>query len=191
MPAGDPLAEALAEALAADPDGAPGPEGPRYGNPDDLTSALADALATEFDAEGRTAAAAAADAASAEEAVNAPLDAIAAGSAPLSAAEREGFRLAVEQCWNLGPLSGEAREASVTVGLTMARDGTPMQDSIRLIAGSGAPDAAITQAFEAARRAIIRCTGNGYPLPGYKYESWREIVIDFRPEGAVLRRSAP
>ena len=36
-------------------------------------------------------------------------------------------------------------------------------------------------AFEAGRRAIIRCTKGGYPLPPEKYGQWREIEVVFDP----------
>ena len=38
------------------------------------------------------------------------------------------------------------------------------------------------QAFEAARRAIIRCGSNGYDLPREKYGQWQNIEMTFNPE---------
>lgn len=39
-----------------------------------------------------------------------------------------------------------------------------------------------TQAFEAARRAILRCGATGYDLPAEKYGQWRDIEMTFNPE---------
>ena len=38
------------------------------------------------------------------------------------------------------------------------------------------------QAFEAARRAIIRCGAQGFDLPREKYDHWRDIEMVFNPE---------
>ena len=48
-------------------------------------------------------------------------------------------------------------------------------------------EAAARQAFEAARRAIIRCGASGFPLPAEKYEQWREMELVFNPNGMRLR----
>ena len=42
--------------------------------------------------------------------------------------------------------------------------------------------AAAQQAFEAARRAIIRCGVSGFDLPAEKYDQWQEIEMTFNPE---------
>ncbi|MFT7254284.1 MAG: hypothetical protein ACI81Q_001706, partial [Paracoccaceae bacterium] len=59
--------------------------------------------------------------------------------------------------------------------------------SIRMIGSEGGSDAAARQAFEAARRAIIRCGASGYNLPSDKYDQWRDIEMTFNPEGMRLR----
>ncbi|MDZ4134880.1 MAG: energy transducer TonB, partial [Paracoccaceae bacterium] len=38
------------------------------------------------------------------------------------------------------------------------------------------------QAYEAARRAIIRCGATGFKLPAEKYDQWRNIEMVFNPE---------
>ena len=66
-------------------------------------------------------------------------------------------------------------------------DATPEGD-VRMIDYTGGSEAAARQAFEAARRAIIRCEGSdGYGLPPEKYDAWRDIEITFNPEGMRLR----
>ncbi|MEY8843261.1 energy transducer TonB, partial [Cribrihabitans sp. XS_ASV171] len=81
---------------------------------------------------------------------------------PMSAGEKESLRVAVSSCWNVGSLSTEALGTTVVVSVTMARDGTPDQGSIRMIDFSGGSQSAANQAFQAARRAILRCGAKGY-----------------------------
>jgi hypothetical protein len=58
---------------------------------------------------------------------------------------------------------------------------------VRLISADGDQAEAAT-AFEAARRAILRCqSSGGYQLPADKYDQWAEIVITFDPSGIRLR----
>ncbi len=101
---------------------------------------------------------------------------------PLTGSEREGLKLAVSRCWNLGALSSDAMQVTITVGVDMTREGKPVVDSIRLINSSGGSDAAAKQAYEAARRAIIRCGASGYNLPAEKFEQWRSVEMKFNPE---------
>ena len=114
----------------------------------------------------------------------------AAEGPPLSRGEKDGLRLQIEACWNIGSLSREAQRTSVSVAFTLTPDGMPDADSVRLVSSDGGSDAAASQAFEAARRAILRCAlqQEGYRLPPEKYARWRDTIIDFRPEGGAAVR---
>jgi len=101
---------------------------------------------------------------------------------PLTAGEKDALRVAVEQCWNVGSLSTEALGVTVVVGVTMTEDGRPDVGSIRMLSSSGGSAAAAERAFDAARRAIIRCGTAGYDLPPEKYDRWRDIEMTFNPE---------
>ncbi|MEL6466964.1 MAG: energy transducer TonB [Pseudomonadota bacterium] len=101
---------------------------------------------------------------------------------PLSAGEKDALRVAVSNCWNVGSLSSEALQTTVVVTVDMTQDGKPVVPTIRLASSSGGSQAAAQQAFEAARRAIIRCTRDGYDLPVEKYGQWKEIEMTFNPE---------
>jgi len=105
----------------------------------------------------------------------------------LSASEADRLRLAIQQCWNIGTLSSEAQQITVTLGFSMTPGAMPEQGSIYLVESSGGSDGAVTQAFEFARRAIIRCARDGYGLPSESYEAWRDVEITFNPEGMRLR----
>jgi hypothetical protein len=100
---------------------------------------------------------------------------------PLTNNEREGLRLAVQKCWNVNSAS-EASRITVVLGLAMEKDGKPLISSIRRISASDGSESAQRSAFDAARRAIIRCSKGGYDLPVEKYDRWRDIEITFNPE---------
>ena len=106
---------------------------------------------------------------------------------PLTGGEREAFRVAVGGCWNVGSLSTAALATTVGLAVDMSEDGRPDTGSIRMISFSGGSESAARQAFEAARRAVIRCGARGYPLPVEKYAQWREIEMTFNPEGMQFR----
>lgn len=104
---------------------------------------------------------------------------------PMTGAERDSFRIAVNRCWNVDPGSVAAR-VTVEVGFSLNRDGTVIGNEVRLISSDGDQSATNT-AFEAARRAILRCQSGGYELPDDKYEQWKDVVITFDPSGMRLR----
>lgn len=104
---------------------------------------------------------------------------------PLTRGERDGLRVAVSQCWNLGSASTDAMRTTVVVLVQMSRDGRP--ESIELVSSNGPNQSATRIAFEAARRAVIRCGVRGYPLPADKYDQWREIEMTFDPTNMRIR----
>src|SRR6056297_3192069 len=101
---------------------------------------------------------------------------------PLTGGEKDALRVSVQRCWNVGSLSSEALRTTVVVGVQMAETGKPEIGSIRMLSATGGGDAAAKQAFEAARRAIIRCGNDGFNLPVEKYDHWRDIEMTFNPE---------
>jgi hypothetical protein len=88
----------------------------------------------------------------------------------------------VAKCWNVGSLSSEAMRTAIKVSFRVDQNNKPDVGSIRMIASSGGSDASARQAFEAARRAIIRCGASGYNLPKEKFAQWRDIEMTFNPE---------
>ena len=106
---------------------------------------------------------------------------------PMTRGEKDALRVAVSQCWNVGSLSSEALRTSVVVGVTLSREGMPDIGSIRMLSSSGGSDSSAKQAYEAARRAIIRCGSRGFDLPADKYAQWRDIEMTFNPEGMRIR----
>jgi hypothetical protein len=117
----------------------------------------------------------------------APGTGTAASGPPMTGGEKDALVVAVKQCWNVGALSTDALRTIVTVSVAMSPDGRPDSGSIRMISYEGGTEASARQAFEAGRRAILRCAGEGYPLPRDKYEQWKVIEIVFNPERMRLR----
>lgn len=144
---------------------------------DAVAAALAEALAEDAAAEET----ASEETASAETASDLPV------GPPMTAGEQDALRVAVQQCWNVGALSMEALRTTVTVAVSVGQDGVPDAGSIALIDSNGESDTATRQAFEAARRAIIRCGARGFPLPAEKFEQWKNMELVFDPNGMRMR----
>ena len=103
----------------------------------------------------------------------------------MTGGEKDAFRLAVNACWNVDPGAEWAR-VTVTVGFSLGQDGRVVGD-VRMISASGGNDAQTSTAFQAARRAILRCGSSGYKLPPEKYDQWQNVEITFDPSGMRLR----
>lgn len=101
---------------------------------------------------------------------------------PMTAGEKDALRVAVQQCWNVGSLSSDALRTTVVVGVSMSRDARPETASIKMLSFEGDSEAAARQAYEAARRAIIRCGSRGFNLPAEKFAHWQDIEMTFNPE---------
>ncbi|WP_420005414.1 energy transducer TonB [Arenibacterium sp. LLYu02] len=106
---------------------------------------------------------------------------------PMTSGEKDGLRVAVSKCWNVGSLSSDALRTTVIVGVSLSRDGVPDAGSMKMLSFSGGTEASAKQAYEAARRAIIRCGSTGFDLPADKYGQWRDIEMTFNPEGMRIR----
>jgi hypothetical protein len=109
-----------------------------------------------------------------------------AAAGALGAGEADALRRAVQGCWNVGALSTEAMATTVTVAFAIGRDRRPTGD-MRLADWSGGSQAAAQQAFEAARRAILRCGSDGFPLDPEAYDIWRDVEMTFNPESMRIR----
>lgn len=103
---------------------------------------------------------------------------------PMTDVEKDGFRDAVQGCWNLATLSTDAAEMRVVVGFAMDRDGMPDPNSFRIV-GDPEPEPSRQRAYEAARRAVLRCAmeQGGYDLPADKYNEWDDVEMTFTPTG--------
>ncbi len=100
---------------------------------------------------------------------------------PMTAAEKDALRLSVQRCWVID-LGSEAAEVEVVLGFSLNPDGNLIDGSLRMIDATAASDRAVRAAYEAARRAVLRCGAAGFDLPREKYASWREVEITFSIE---------
>lgn len=111
-----------------------------------------------------------------------PQNAEGAAGIPFAAAGKAAFATKIQSCWNVGSLSAEALQVSITVSVNLAEDGRPEDDGIKMASHNGTNKAAAEQAFETARRAIIRCGADGFELLPDEYEEWKTITLEFDPE---------
>jgi hypothetical protein len=105
---------------------------------------------------------------------------------PMSSGEKDALRLAVQACWNVDPGARWA-QTTVTVAMDMMQDGKVVPASLRMIASEGGDASTADAAFGAARRAILLCQKEGYPLPADKYGQWQQIEMTFNPEQMRIR----
>lgn len=105
---------------------------------------------------------------------------------PLTFGEKEALRVSVQQCWNVD-VGSQAANVVVTLGMSLDRDGRVIGGSLRRLSATGGDDRAQNAAFEAARRAVLRCQRGGFDLPIEKYDHWRDIEMTFNPENMRRR----
>lgn len=106
------------------------------------------------------------------------------GGSPLSQSESEGLIFQVQQCWNVPVAIQNAKDLKVTLKISLARDGF-LKSSPTLIDPVNSGLVGVQHAYEAGRRALIRC--QPFRLPAEKYETWKEIEIVFNPQKMVLK----
>jgi hypothetical protein len=87
-----------------------------------------------------------------------PVLLLSCGSAAAGPKEMEAELL---KCWSVGSLSVAALTTSVIVDFAVIRNVEIDRDSISLVRYSNGSSAAGKQAFQVARRAIIRCGAKG------------------------------
>ncbi len=104
---------------------------------------------------------------------------------PLTGGEIEAFTFAVSSCWVVDP-GARSAGVKVTVSFSLDQSGKPVGD-VRQVGAVGGDAATQRAAYDAARRAILRCGARGFPLPVEKYSQWSNIEMTFNPEGMQFR----
>lgn len=99
---------------------------------------------------------------------------------PLTGGEVDKFRNQVGSCWKVDSKS-RAANVTVTIALEMHPDGKVVASSLKMVGFEGGNRTDANVAFQAGRRAILRCQKDGYDLPINKYDHWRNIEIKFDP----------
>ncbi|MGJ8624576.1 MAG: cell envelope biogenesis protein TolA [Yoonia sp.] len=100
----------------------------------------------------------------------------------LSDGDKSGFLRQVGNCWNTGTLSTGAQNTIVVMEFSMTPEGEPVSGSVQMESFSGGSAADADAAFQTARRALLRCSGDtGYDLPRDQYEQWQRVVLTVDP----------
>lgn len=157
--------------------------------PEPEAQATEEAPAETTDAEAEAIAAALAEAAATE---TSSADQGLPEGPPMTAGEKDGVRVAINSCWNIGSLSTAAQRVKLVMRVEMNEDGTPIGPSIEMTSYEDGDAAAAQQAFEAAKRAVVRgvrgCGGKpGYQLDPAKYGQWNVMNLTFDASGMRLR----
>jgi len=105
-----------------------------------------------------------------------------AADIPFAEAGKAALASKIQSCWNVGSLSTQALQFSIRVSVNLAENGMPDVSSITMVSHNGTNEAAARQAYEAARRAVIRCGSAGFELPPDEYEQWKTITLEFDPK---------
>ncbi|MEL6205761.1 MAG: cell envelope biogenesis protein TolA [Pseudomonadota bacterium] len=105
---------------------------------------------------------------------------------PMTAGERDALRVAIQQCWVVD-VGSQAANVTVSIGVSMTPEGRVRDSEVRMLSASGGDDSAVRAAFNAARRAVLRCQREGYDLPAEKYAQWQEIEMVFNPTDMRVR----
>jgi hypothetical protein len=103
---------------------------------------------------------------------------------PMTQGEKEGLRFAVQKCWNVPDGIKGAADLRITVSVELAQDGT-IVGGPELVSPSSSGSPEVQIAYEAARRAILRCGAKGFDLPADKWGQWRQLEVTFDPGGML------
>ena len=158
------------------------------------SDSLDDALANATDTTDTSAAdQAEIDAALADEPATAP-ESLQTGSggtsdqptgAVLNSGELDNLRQIIGPFWNIGSLSTEATRVTVTIRVHVSQDQKILL--VEMVKFTGGTAEAAQQAFEAARRAVIRGASKGLGLPPDKYDTWKSMLFTFDTSQGRLR----
>jgi outer membrane biosynthesis protein TonB len=99
-------------------------------------------------------------------------------SAALTMSELDALRAKMQACWTPPIGLANAQELVVTLTISLAPDGTVSSIDNMQVPGIGA---IYDAAADAARRAVLQCQPYSPPLTAEKYESWKDVQVNFDP----------
>ncbi len=99
---------------------------------------------------------------------------------------------AIMKCWNIGAMSTRAQQVALLLRVEIDAQGKPKHRRITMTSFSGGEEDAVEQAYQAARRAVIRsqkgCGGKqGFAFDPAKYALLGAIEMTFDSSGMRLR----
>lgn len=105
--------------------------------------------------------------------------------AALNSGEIDNLRQIIGPMWNIGSLSTDATRVTVTMRVQLSKDQKVL--SVEMVEFTGGTADAAQQAFEAAKRAVIRGATSGLGLPSENYENWKTLLITFDTSQGRIR----
>jgi hypothetical protein len=99
----------------------------------------------------------------------------------LSASEVDMVREQISRCWNIPAGARDAKDLVVELRVVVEPDGMVQQATI-VDQGRLAGDPFFRTAAESARRAFFNPLCRPLRLPPDKYETWKDMVVDFSPK---------
>ncbi|MDZ7823226.1 MAG: TonB C-terminal domain-containing protein [Ahrensia sp.] len=97
------------------------------------------------------------------------------GGNTLTTSEMDSLRGQIQACWSV-PASAQG-EVGLKVSVQFQlNQNAKLEGSPKVTTSSGN-----RQLDESARRAVARCGAQGFQLPTDKYDSWRDVVVNFDP----------
>ena len=76
---------------------------------------------------------------------------------------------------------------TVSIRFELNPDGTVVGGSLKMISASPGTPEAVRAAFDAGRRAILRCGAGGYGLPPEKYQDWKDATAIFHGDSTQMQ----
>ena len=97
---------------------------------------------------------------------------------PLTISELDAIRFQIQKCWSIPAGAREAEDLVVRIRFSLNPDGS-LRGEPEILYRDRMDEPFFRTAAESARRAVLRCTP--LTLPPEKYESWKEIKLNFNP----------
>ena len=98
---------------------------------------------------------------------------------PLTMSELDAIRFQIQRCWSVPAGAREAENLVVRIRFSLNPDGS-LRGEPEILDRERMDEPFFRTAAESARRAVLRCTP--LTLPPEKYESWKEIRLNFNPK---------
>jgi outer membrane biosynthesis protein TonB len=117
------------------------------------------------------------DSAKAKAKTSSPFDA----NQPLSISERDAIIQQISQCWSIPAGAKDAQDLSVLLHLSLEKDGTVRNVKIADTVRYASADSFYQAAADSAVRAVRKCSPLKN-LPQDKYDTWKEIEMNFDPK---------
>jgi len=104
---------------------------------------------------------------------------------PLSEADAKMLTTQIEKCWRMPDGIESSSDLRILVRIDLDPDGRVIGQPWLVEPSEAAPPKGRSP-FDAARRAILRCSAPGYDLPRETHDRWKTLDLEFRRDGVGL-----